>query len=647
MPGLELASIADEEIAKAADRHAPAMARAIKKILAHLTKVYGRDVDTVLRTRYQRELGAGVDVFDEPVRKAAGDDLAEVWAQIMVDAADVAGTFGADFTLTNPRVIEIARQEAGRLVTNLDRQSREAINRVIVDATRGQLTSAQAARRIRQAAGLNVQQATALNNYTTALEEAVEEAKVPRRSLGSQTRRADGLRSQAFRPTPPARLLSDADVRRLSTTYQRRLISHRATVIARTECLPGDTPITGANPVGLFRRWFEGQMIEVECVSGRKISGTPNHPVLTTSGWRPLGQVTKGDRLLCDSVGVEQPGPAGDHHEENRPPTISEVFSAASEIAVVGRKGCRHDEFHGDGFQSNVDVLVPDGALRVGVLTQVTKSSLHGLLSVPDEHRVLVDCERPPFLHGRPVPPPVGFGDGTDLDAVVHQNRPNGAAFNAVLLGERLQGRPGGVLLRDGLDRQLVPTVVPRTSGLVLCGVASGPDHSPLVELASNRAGVAANLSGHPGDGQSGRVELDEVVDLSRRDFRGHVYNLSTSDGYFAANGVYTGNTMSAANRGIRAGWDEAVAEGLLDAGESFRVWVVAQDDRTCELCWPMDGQVVEYNAPFEQLEIGVEGQERRPVNPESKTESFSGDMPPRHPACRCTAILQFGPSPA
>lgn len=91
---------------------------------------------------------------------------------------------------------------------------------------------------------------------------------------------------------------------------------------------------------------------------------------------------------------------------------------------------------------------------------------------------------------------------------------------------------------------------------------------------------------------------------------------------------------MTAANRGLQESWAEAVRAGLMDVHVVRREWVVTYDDRTCEACAPMGGQVVGFDAPFVSSLRRVGGEDV-PVPVPTTTVT-----PPLHPRCRCTMIL-------
>ena len=73
-----------------------------------------------------------------------------------------------------------------------------------------------------------------------------------------------------------------------------------------------------------------------------------------------------------------------------------------------------------------------------------------------------------------------------------------------------------------------------------------------------------------------------------------------------------------AQNEGRQEGWNQAAKEGYVDV-ESQKMWVIAQDERTCPICLELDGEIVGWNEVF----------------------SSGHETPGRvHPNCRCTMVI-------
>lgn len=81
---------------------------------------------------------------------------------------------------------------------------------------------------------------------------------------------------------------------------------------------------------------------------------------------------------------------------------------------------------------------------------------------------------------------------------------------------------------------------------------------------------------------------------------------------------------IKAVNEGSLAAWQAAARDGYLDPKRTSRVWITTEDDRTCRICEPMDGQTVAFDAPF------LTGDEEEI------------DAPPVHPGCRCAVGLSL-----
>jgi len=73
-----------------------------------------------------------------------------------------------------------------------------------------------------------------------------------------------------------------------------------------------------------------------------------------------------------------------------------------------------------------------------------------------------------------------------------------------------------------------------------------------------------------------------------------------------------------AQNEGRQEGWNQAAKEGYVDV-ESQKMWIIAQDERTCDICVELDGEIVGWNETF----------------------SSGHETPGRvHPNCRCTMVI-------
>lgn len=412
----------------------------------------------------------------------------------------------------------------------------------------------------------------------------------------------------------------------LSTTASERW-PNRAVVIARTECLPGDALVDGAYATAAYRRWYSGPMVAVHTIGGREFTGTPNHPVLTPRGWVGLGQLLDGDRLLCDSRSVKLPGATGDEHVEARPIPISQVFDAAQAIGVARRERTAQPDFHGDRPEGHVDVLGSFGVLTMGRFAKIDKGLVDQILPPSEAEQVALACERAPFPRGDSIDQATGLLGVPPFQTGGRDDAPDGLQVRPVRDAEALARFtcrvPGHDLLLGEVSPQrwtLAP--VREEAG---ASVGERAQHAAPEQDQAYLVRPETGLSGHALVAEPGQVEVDEVVSIEVRDWSGHVYNLTTVDGYFVSGGVYTGNTIGALN----AGRYEAFKVFAAEEDEPMEtMWLSTVDARTRETHREADGQRVPIGQPFT-----VGGFSLR----------FPGDPtgPPQEVIqCRCVALL-------
>lgn len=125
---------------------------------------------------------------------------------------------GISFELTNPRVVQAARNIGSDMITNINKTVREQIREIIAGQVAGDLSFQEARRLIAERVGLLPRQTKALDRYT------------------------DMLIAQGQ---------PKAEVRRMTKAYSERLLRDRASTISRTE-------VARATSVGQHEFWEQG-----------------------------------------------------------------------------------------------------------------------------------------------------------------------------------------------------------------------------------------------------------------------------------------------------------------------------------------------------------------------------------------------------
>ena len=125
-------------------------------------------------------------------------------------------------------------------------------------------------------------------------------------------------------------------------------------------CFPADTLISADGVKACYRRWYDGELIEIKTTSGDKLSGTPNHPVLTRRGWVRLGHLEEADEIVqCrvrERVNVAGPNVVA------MPTPIGKVFD--SHVVSGERITASGVNFHGDVADGDVDIVLTNSQLR-------------------------------------------------------------------------------------------------------------------------------------------------------------------------------------------------------------------------------------------------------------------------------------------
>lgn len=371
--------------------------------------------------------------------------------------------------------------------------------------------------------------------------------------------------------------------------------SSRAETIAVTECLPAETLVDGAVVRAAFRRWYEGQMVEVSTRGGRSFSATPNHPVLTRRGWLGAGEITEADYLICylGKEGLRRPR----YPDIEAPPAaISEVFGALSAIGLSERIAGTEPDFHGDGRQGQVDVLAADRALRFGSFVPLYEPVIKDVLAPSrvvgatfcDRCRVLFPITQHECFCG------VAEMNAGDAQPARHQRSANMESRRYV--SDRFAA---SISLQDVGRRDIAPVMVGALADHETVRLAPSPYGTRFLKNRVDDIGADLHQFGDAGSRFTTPIELDNVVAVTRKWFVGHVYNLSTPHGYFSIErGIVSGNTTRLFGAGQQASYD---ALGI----ERWN-WETAQDDRVDETCDNLStGGPYPMSEPFTPAHVG------------------------------------------
>lgn len=286
-------------------------------------------------------------------------------------------------------------------------------------------------------------------------------------------------------------------------------------------CVAAGTRVASAQPVEIVeRRRAAGWMTNLRTRSGRVLSATPNHPILTQRGWVSAYSLDVGDQLVCaetQSVGVRM-GVAGGHgvhrhdpDEQDGPPIVDEVFRASTLTGANGRMVTTVPDLYSNPINCEVEVVPLDGDLTQRLQSAVPQQ-------VSDLILKSTDIELEDFIL-----------DGTDGQEVI----------GADVFASGLTPSMGTFASTS----QLRPRIAGDDSASGLTPAPHGD--TAVLELEPQSTGVDPDALGDGAQRLPMGVIFDELVEV-RSDWQssGHqVYDLVTDQGWFFAEGIIVHNS--------------------------------------------------------------------------------------------------------
>lgn len=328
-------------------------------------------------------------------------------------------------------------------------------------------------------------------------------------------------------------------------------------------CLPGTVVAPAGRVSAHFARRFEGEVVDIRTASNH-LAVTPNHPVLTRRGWVAAGALQIGDHVF-QALDPAAAAAAIDPDHDHVPTRIEEIPRAlwmAGGVATLAMPAAS-EAFHGDGMpEGKVDVVWAAGALALDIAGAV-KKCVYELLGFAHAPRPRLSRKRASaaLLEANLAAPSRGVRGaraggahvGGELGVVDRVRGAEGAHLKSSS-GEELAQRRAVTpdALRE-LDRRLPGQVTGVNSGDVGVGKATlrGVGLALRTDCDASIAQDALDYLVRNGqftreaaDRLAGLVAAAQVTNLSRRQYEGPVHNLSTSFGWYFADGIITHNCV-------------------------------------------------------------------------------------------------------
>lgn len=271
-------------------------------------------------------------------------------------------------------------------------------------------------------------------------------------------------------------------------------------------CFVGGTRVESVGVHTRYRRKYSGDLVRV-ITETDELTGTPNHPVLTTSGWKPLRDLSEGDHIV--RCGLTEVMRCGDPDVKDGPTQIQEVAGPTAEYSTRHRIVVGDVDFHGDGNNSEVEIVTVNRLLTNILYTSSVKKISQSILKSPGHLfrflKLLRPCPRSlaVLLRRHSSSTSLLASRSSPLDSFLYRNDivPANESFGTI---------------------SNVNTTIQKI-----------PPKSWWTDVGRPRYGFES----FPGE-----VSFEKVIKVNISSFDGHVFNLGTHQGWYTANGYVVSN---------------------------------------------------------------------------------------------------------
>lgn len=278
--------------------------------------------------------------------------------------------------------------------------------------------------------------------------------------------------------------------------------------------------LPGTKVFGKFFRasksFYSGEAITIHTRKGHTLSVTSNHPILTARGFVPAKLLNPGDQVVSYDCNVEASVPAAlteQFYEYDCPARIEDIFEAISAKGFLSTVRPTPLDLHGDAqpWNGDVDIVEMNRILPLNNEAVSLQGGSKNVLGGVNVGRLspLTDSLVNLFVD-RDNTAPTRFPSGSQL--AFHQDR---IALNALPFHHLTFG-------------------------------AGAFFDSIFTQYALNSSLSDAMLAFQLHNRFPAEILLDEIVDVRRAPFRGHVYDLESATGWLIADGVCTSNCRHA-----------------------------------------------------------------------------------------------------
>lgn len=323
-------------------------------------------------------------------------------------------------------------------------------------------------------------------------------------------------------------------------------------------CLLGDTLVSPIGKVSAYsKRVFNGDVIVIKTAGGNDLSGTPNHPILTSRGWVALCEIHEGDYIVCDTFSERGNIINGEHKQVIA--CIKDTANAFLDNSKVRATPVpmSAEDFHHDGGNSNVAVIYTDRELSQRGETFSDKQVIkHSFIFRDVICSFLKNCKSVLFFCFNRIRC-TSFSVMSFLGkffsffrcCMLHTCKllfMSIARFNTISQEDKFDSARRGDIKFFSNTSNTYTLIMQSDDSFIVNGVnGTFPLNSVFNQNIIDSIKIGSVFFLKSSKCKTRQVIFDKVVFVNKRYFVGHVYNLQTESGIYVANNIITHNCRS------------------------------------------------------------------------------------------------------
>lgn len=278
--------------------------------------------------------------------------------------------------------------------------------------------------------------------------------------------------------------------------------------VIHPNCVTGDSVILSPDAEKIIRSEYSGYIFKFTTSNGGGLSVTPNHIMLTARGWVRAKNLVKGDKIIRYS-GWDKIGIVGNPADDDGIPAIENLFASVGKFGPMFADSvpASAKDLKGDVTKNaKIDIINVDGFLRNKLNSSFgklfgnfrfveTDKSLEGVLPRDGTVAKFLMCV------------------GLALDGIMSVERVLDVFFFSPLTHHQLVG----LRLPSDYDSRLAKSVINDCS----CDIK---DFGKFIDTFSRI------------------IQFDDIVNVERCNFSGHIYDVSSLSTLYIVNGYLSSN---------------------------------------------------------------------------------------------------------